>query len=120
LEQFSGNVILLAGGRDKGDDYRLLRRAVADRVRLVVTIGEAAVLLEKALADVVAILPANSMQEAVGLAARSARPGDVVLLSPACASFDMFTSYGHRGNEFKKVVLNLQAVPKKDLGESRI
>jgi UDP-N-acetylmuramoylalanine--D-glutamate ligase len=118
LEQFSGNVILIAGGRDKGDDYRLLRQAVAARVRLVVTIGEAAVLLEKALADVVAILPAKSMQEAVGLAARSARPGDVVLLSPACASFDMFTSYGHRGNEFKKVVLNLRSVPKNDLGES--
>jgi UDP-N-acetylmuramoylalanine--D-glutamate ligase len=118
LAQFPGNVILIAGGRDKGDDYRLLRKAVVDRVRLMITIGEAAVLLETALSDVVAILPAKSMQEAVVLAARSARPGDVVLLSPACASFDMFTSYGHRGNEFKKLVLNLQAVPKKNLGES--
>ncbi len=117
LEQFSGNVILIAGGRDKGDDYRLLREAVAARVRQLIVIGEAAVLLEKALADVVAILPAKSMQEAVSLAAGSARPGDVVLLSPACASFDMFTSYGHRGNEFKKEVLSLQTVCRKDRGE---
>jgi UDP-N-acetylmuramoylalanine--D-glutamate ligase len=117
LEQFPGNIILIAGGRDKGDDYRLLREAVGKRVRQLVTIGEAAVLLEKALADVVAILPAKSMQEAVALAAGSARPGDVVLLSPACASFDMFTSYGHRGNEFKKEVLRLQEAPENDLGE---
>lgn len=117
LQQFSGNVILIAGGRDKGDDYRLLRKAVTERVRQLVVIGEAAVLLEKALADVVEILPARSMQEAVVLAAGSARPGDVVLLSPACASFDMFTSYGHRGNEFKKEVLSLQKARKNDLRE---
>ena len=117
LEQFPGNVILIAGGRDKGDDYRLLREAVAARVRLLVVIGEAAALLEKALADVVEIVPAKSMLEAVTLAAQSAKPGDVVLLSPACASFDMFTSYGHRGNEFKKEVLNLPAGRKAVLGE---
>ncbi|MBU1568531.1 MAG: UDP-N-acetylmuramoyl-L-alanine--D-glutamate ligase [Proteobacteria bacterium] len=115
LEQFPGNVILIAGGRDKGDDYRLLRKAVTERVRQLVVIGEAAVLLEEALADVVTTLPAQSMQEAVTIAAGSARPGDVVLLSPACASFDMFTSYGHRGNEFKKEVLALQAARKKIL-----
>lgn len=109
LEQFPANVILIAGGRDKGDDYRLLREAVKVKVRRLIVMGEAAVLLEKALADVVEILPAESMQEAVVLAARSALPGDVVLLSPACSSFDMFTSYGHRGNEFKKAVLSLQA-----------
>jgi len=117
LQQFPGNVILIAGGRDKGDDYRLLRNAVLERVRKLVVIGEAAVLLEKALADVVEILPAKSMHEAVALAARSARPGDVVLLSPACASFDMFTSYGHRGNEFKKEVLSLQSTRKNELGK---
>jgi UDP-N-acetylmuramoylalanine--D-glutamate ligase len=108
LEQFPGNVILIAGGRDKGDDYRLLRELVAARVRQVIVIGEAAVLIEKALADVVDITWATSMHEAVALAAGAARPGDVVLLSPACASFDMFKSYGHRGNEFKKEVLALQ------------
>jgi len=119
LQQFSGNVILLAGGRDKGDDYRLLREAVSQRVRQLVVRGEAAGLLEKALADVVQILPAKTMHEAVELAAGMARPGDVVLLSPACASFDMFTSYGHRGNEFKKEVLSLQATRKNELGGAK-
>ena len=71
-------------------------------------LGEAAGLLENALADVVDIIPAKSMDDAVRTAADNAVAGDVVLLSPACASFDMFTSYGHRGNEFKKAVLALQ------------
>ena len=108
LQQFSGNVILIAGGRDKGDDYRLLRESVTARVRQLIVIGEAAALLEEALTDLVGIFRAHSMHEAVRRAAEIARPGDVVLLSPACASFDMFTSYGHRGSEFKKEVLELQ------------
>ncbi len=120
LEQFPGNVILIAGGRDKGDDYRLLRQMVAARVKLLVVIGEAAGLLSRALADVVEIVPAHSMRDAVVLAEQKARKGDVVLLSPACASFDMFTSYGHRGSEFKKEVLGLtaagEAVPGKRQG----
>lgn len=108
LAQFQGNVILLAGGRDKGDDYRLLRESVISRVKKMVVLGEAAELLLAALVDVVDITPVKSMEHAVQTAARNAVPGDVVLLSPACASFDMFTSYGHRGNEFKKAVLALQ------------
>ena len=109
LEEFDGNVLLIAGGRDKGDDYRLLRPAVADSVRLLITIGEAAGLIEAALADVVETVRALSLHEAVTLAARRARRGDTVLLSPACASFDMFTSYGHRGSEFRKEVAALAA-----------
>lgn len=116
LRQFPGNVILIAGGRDKGDDYRLLRESVAGRVRLVIVIGESAGLLEDALADIVQLRRAGSMEEAVRLAAEEGRPGDVVLLSPACASFDMFTSYGHRGNEFKKVVMNLRPAERPDDG----
>lgn len=108
LAQFPGNVILLAGGRDKNDDFRLLRESVASKVKKLVVIGEAAGLLDDALADLVDIIPAPSMAEAVKTAAKSATAGDVVLLSPACASFDMFTSYGHRGNEFRKAVLALQ------------
>lgn len=110
LQQFSGNVILIAGGRDKGDDYRLLRESVAARVRQLIVIGEAADLLEDALKDIVGIIRPGSMRDAVRRAAEIARPGDVVLLSPACASFDMFTSYGHRGSEFKKEVLGLQCL----------
>ncbi len=107
LEQFAGNVILIAGGRDKNDDFRLLRRSVAAKVKKLILIGEAAGLIEEALADLVPILAAQSMDEAVRTAAKNAGAGDVVLLSPACASFDMFNSYGHRGSEFKKAVLAL-------------
>jgi UDP-N-acetylmuramoylalanine--D-glutamate ligase len=116
LAQFEKNVILLAGGRDKGDDYRLLRDSVSARVKKMIVLGESAGLLRDALADIVDTLPAQSMADAVQTAAREARPGDVVLLSPACASFDMFTSYGHRGNEFKKAVLALPVA----LGEEKM
>ena len=107
LQQFNNNVILIAGGRDKGDDYRLLRKSVAKRVNKIVVIGEAAELMEDALTDIVDMVRADSLQEAVQIGSKSAEPGDVVLLSPACASFDMFLSYGHRGMEFTKAVLAL-------------
>jgi UDP-N-acetylmuramoylalanine--D-glutamate ligase len=110
LAQFPENVILLAGGRDKADDYRLLRESVADRVKKLIVFGESAMLLKDALNDLVEIIQVNSMDDAVRTAAADAVPGDVVLLSPACASFDMFTSYGHRGNEFKKAVMALPAL----------
>jgi UDP-N-acetylmuramoylalanine--D-glutamate ligase len=119
LAQFEKNVILLAGGRDKGDDYRLLRESVAARVKKMIVLGESAGLLRDALADIVDILPAQSMADAVQTASREAMPGDIVLLSPACASFDMFTSYGHRGNEFKKAVLALpSALGDKKMGQA--
>ena len=111
LAQFPGNVILLAGGRDKNDDFRLLRESVVAKVKKLVVLGEAAGLLDEALADLVEIIPAQSMDDAVRTAAKNAATGDVVMLSPACASFDMFTSYGHRGNEFKKAVVTLQKTP---------
>jgi UDP-N-acetylmuramoylalanine--D-glutamate ligase len=107
LAQFPENVILLAGGRDKGDDYSLLRESVIGRVKKMIVFGESAGLLRDALEDLVDIVPVESMENAVRTAAADAVSGDVVLLSPACASFDMFTSYGHRGNEFKKAVLAL-------------
>lgn len=110
LAQFPENVILLAGGRDKGDDYSLLRESVAGRVKKLIVFGESAILLKDALEDLVEIVQVNSMADAVCTAAGEAVSGDVVLLSPACASFDMFTSYGHRGNEFKKAVMALPAL----------
>ncbi len=109
LAQFPKNVILLAGGRDKGDDYRLLRESVQARVKKVIVLGESAGLLKEALADVVDIVQAQSMEDAVQIAAKNGVPGDIVLLSPACASFDMFTSYGHRGSVFKQAVLELKS-----------
>jgi UDP-N-acetylmuramoylalanine--D-glutamate ligase len=117
LNHFPGPVVLIAGGRDKGDDYRLLRPAVAGRVRMVVLLGEAAELLQQALGDLVPTVRAESMAAAVALAAAAARAGEVVLLSPSCASFDMFRSYGHRGEEFRRAVLALaQPSPVEQVG----
>jgi UDP-N-acetylmuramoylalanine--D-glutamate ligase len=100
LDNFSGNVILIAGGRDKGDDYSLLREPIHRKVRLLILIGEATELIARAVEGATEIVRADSMEEAVELAASMARAGDTVLLSPACASFDMFDNYGHRGRVF--------------------
>ncbi len=104
LNQFEGKVILIAGGRDKGDDYTLLKPSVSEKVEMLVAIGESSDLLEKALLGSVNIVKAASMKDAVQKAAEGANPGDSVLLSPACASFDMFTGYDHRGRAFKEEV----------------
>jgi UDP-N-acetylmuramoylalanine--D-glutamate ligase len=110
LAQIDGKVILIAGGRDKGDDYTLLRESVRQKVRRVILIGESAVLIEQALAGTVPLARAASMDEAVEMAQRTAEPGDAVLLSPACASFDMFKSYVHRGEVFAAAVGRLSMV----------
>ena len=108
LKQVDNKAILIAGGRDKGDDYSLLKEAVQEKVKALVLIGEAADIIEKALFEVVEIFRANSLAEAVVIAKSKAENGDSVLLSPACASFDMFSSYGHRGSEFIKAVSMLE------------
>jgi len=107
LDNFTGNVILIAGGRDKGDDYSLLRESIQKKVRLLVLIGEAAELIARAVDGATQIVRAGSMEEAVELSAAMAGAGDVVLLSPACASFDMFENYGHRGRVFAAAVLKV-------------
>ena len=104
LAQFDGNILLIAGGRDKGDDYGLLRHAVAEKVRILILIGEAADKIAAALQGAVEICYASSMDEAVKTAAREAVAGDSVLMSPACSSFDMFDNYGHRGRAFAEAV----------------
>ncbi len=108
LASFSGDVILIAGGRDKGEDYRVLGEAVREKVKELILIGEAAEAIENDLGTVVPCTRSDSMEAAVLLAAEIAEPGDVVLLSPACASFDMFESYGHRGEVFCDAVLALK------------
>jgi UDP-N-acetylmuramoylalanine--D-glutamate ligase len=108
LASFPGNIILIAGGRDKGEKYTVLKGLIQEKVRELVLIGEAADTIAAAMGDVVKILRADSMGEAVSIAADSAQPGDVVLLAPACASFDMFDNYGHRGDVFMQAVLSLQ------------
>lgn len=99
-----GKIVLIAGGQGKGADFTELRIPVGEYVRSIVLIGEDADKLEKALADVVDITRASSLDEAVDLAALKAMPGDVVLLSPACASLDMFHDFNHRGQVFTQVV----------------
>lgn len=100
LENFAGHVILIAGGRGKGEDYSLLRESVQQKVRLLILLGESREEMAAALQGTTKIMMAPTMEEAVRLAASQAMPGDTVLLSPACASFDMFENYGHRGRVF--------------------
>jgi UDP-N-acetylmuramoylalanine--D-glutamate ligase len=104
LEAFPRNVLLIAGGRDKGGDFRPLRPLVAQRVKHLILLGEAAGKMREALSGVVETSDAASLPEAVLLAGRSAAPCDIVLLAPACASFDMFENYEHRGRVFKETV----------------
>jgi len=107
LEAFPRNIVLIAGGRDKGGDFLPLRPLVAQRVKHLIVIGEAAGKIRDALSDAVETSAAASLPEAVTLASRKASPGDVVLLAPACASFDMFQNYEHRGRVFKEAVSSL-------------
>ena len=100
----AGPLILVAGGEGKGQDFAPLAAALASKVRHTVLIGKDAPALERALTGVCATERAASMDEAVAAAARAARPGDTVLLSPACASLDMFRDYGHRGDAFAAAV----------------
>ncbi len=97
-------VVLIAGGRGKGLDYAELADAAAARCRALVLIGETAGEIERLVGGRAPVLRAGSMDEAVALAARAARPGDVVLLSPAAASFDMFADYAARGEAFRAAV----------------
>jgi UDP-N-acetylmuramoylalanine--D-glutamate ligase len=104
-----GPLVLIAGGEGKGQDFTPLAQAFRGKVRHVVLIGKDAPALAAALHDVCTTEIAASMREAVIAAARLARPGDTVLLSPACASLDMFRDYGHRGDVFAAAVRELAA-----------
>jgi UDP-N-acetylmuramoylalanine--D-glutamate ligase len=97
------SVVLVAGGRNKGLDLSVLARR-ADRLRAVVAVGEAAPEVEEAFADLRPVARAADMDEAVQAAAAAARPGDVVLLAPGCASFDRYGSYAERGADFARAV----------------
>jgi UDP-N-acetylmuramoylalanine--D-glutamate ligase len=108
LAAFSGEgVILIAGGKDKGLEYAGLAEAIVAGARAAVLIGETADELERLIAGRIPVERAASMDEAVRAAAAIARPGDVVLLSPAAASFDMFTDYAARGDAFRAAVAAL-------------
>ncbi len=107
LESIDQPIWLIAGGRDKGGDFSRLAPAIRQRVKGLILIGEAAPLLANAVAGFPSIVRAASFKEAVQSAADGAVSGDVVLLSPACASFDMFADYQDRGRQFKALVQSL-------------
>jgi UDP-N-acetylmuramoylalanine--D-glutamate ligase len=109
IESFETGVVAIIGGRYKGGDFRLLREALAARARGVVAIGEAKALVREALADVVEVQDAASLDEAVARAFAIAKPEGVVLLAPACSSFDMFRDYADRGRKFKEAVVSRRA-----------
>jgi UDP-N-acetylmuramoylalanine--D-glutamate ligase len=104
-------VVLVAGGRDKGGSYEPLVDALREKGRAVVLIGEASDIIERAIGDAVPVRHATSMEDAVHIAQELAVPGDAVLLSPACSSFDMFRDYKHRGDAFVAAVESLVRRP---------
>ncbi len=120
LASCRGSVLLIAGGRDKGGDYRLLRDIVSRKVRRLLLLGEAAPLMQEALGDLVATQRVSDMQEAVQCASKVARSGEVVLLAPGCSSFDMFSGYEERGRVFSQAVLALAAADAKATVQTQV
>ena len=104
VASFSVGIHLILGGKDKNSDYTQLAQLLRARVRAVYTIGSAAAKIESQLRGVVSILSCETLGNAVSAAGSAARPGEVVLLAPACSSFDQFESYEHRGRVFKELV----------------
>jgi UDP-N-acetylmuramoylalanine--D-glutamate ligase len=104
IEAFPGGIWLILGGKDKDSNYSTLSPLLHARVRAVITIGSAAEKIESQLAGVVKIERTGTMERAVAWARNEAKAGDVVLLAPACASFDQFENYEHRGRVFKQLV----------------
>jgi UDP-N-acetylmuramoylalanine--D-glutamate ligase len=108
LEAFPDGLVAILGGKDKGSDYSPLAPLVRERCRHVILIGAAAGQIAAALEKTAPIHRAKTMEEAVELGFRLGRPGNTVLLAPACASFDMFDNYEHRGRVFKDAVARLR------------
>ncbi len=108
LDAFPGHILIVLGGKDKGSDYTALQRPLREKAILGLLIGAAAEKIEKQITGSVAIERAGTIERAVEIASHAARPGDVVLLAPACASFDQFQNYEHRGRVFKELVHQLE------------
>ncbi|MGB2607291.1 MAG: UDP-N-acetylmuramoyl-L-alanine--D-glutamate ligase, partial [Candidatus Sulfotelmatobacter sp.] len=106
LESFPANIHLILGGKDKGSDYTVLNDLLRQRVKRVYTIGAAAGKIESQIKNV-EVVHAETLENALRKASAAAEPGDVVLLAPACASFDQFKNYEQRGRVFKETVRGL-------------
>jgi UDP-N-acetylmuramoylalanine--D-glutamate ligase len=109
LMSFSEPIILIAGGRDKNGDFGRLSAVIHQQVRLLLLLGEAREKMRRAWGDLVETSYVDNLPQAVQVAHERARTGDCVLLSPACASFDMFRDFEHRGDVFKKTVNELMS-----------
>jgi len=107
LEGFPEPVVLVAGGKDKGVDFRPLREPLSRKARAVVLLGEARGRMERELAGAAPITTAETFEGAIRAAADAARPGDVVVFSPACSSYDMFRNFEERGEAFRRAVKEL-------------
>jgi UDP-N-acetylmuramoylalanine--D-glutamate ligase len=105
------NIWLIAGGKDKGFEYHDVGPLLSQRVKGAFLLGETREKIRAAWSLFTPCTLVDSLADAVAQAVKSARPGDVVLLSPACSSFDMFRDYQHRGDEFRRSVLQLQGLP---------
>ncbi len=108
VEAFPGPLVVILGGKDKGSPYAPLREPLRARARAAILIGAAAEKIGAELGDAVAIEQAGTLDRAVELARKRAKPGDVVLLAPACSSFDQFENYEQRGRVFKELVVKLE------------
>lgn len=109
LESFPANIHLILGGKDKGSDYSVLNPLLRERVKKVYTIGAAAAKIESHIQGAAEIVHSGTLDNALQQASAVAQPGDIVLLAPACASFDQFQNYEHRGKTFKELVRALPA-----------
>jgi len=108
LDAFPGRILIILGGKDKGSDYTVLQKSLREKAILALLIGAAADKIEKQIAGSVAIERAETIERALEIASHAARRGDIVLLAPACASFDQFQNYEHRGRVFKDLVRQLE------------
>jgi len=108
IQSFDRNIILILGGRDKGSDFKELRKPVKEKVKKVILLGEAKEKIKTALRDTVPMETVSSLKEAVRFSYSQAKTGEVVLLAPACTSFDMFQNFEERGEVFKQAVLSLE------------
>jgi UDP-N-acetylmuramoylalanine--D-glutamate ligase len=108
LDAFPGRILIILGGKDKGSDYTALQKPLREKAILALLIGTAAEKIEKQISGSVALERAETLERAVETASHAAQRGDVVLLAPACASFDQFQNYEHRGRVFKDLVKQLE------------
>jgi UDP-N-acetylmuramoylalanine--D-glutamate ligase len=115
LDAFPGRILIILGGKDKGSDYAVLRKSLREKAILALLIGAASDKIESQIAGSVAIERAGTLDRAVQIASRSARTGDIVLLAPACASFDQFQNYEQRGQVFTDLV---RAIDRRTVGRS--